>query len=60
MKKIMNITTCAAVSYTHLDVYKRQVVFRGLMPSDAMSFMPVMAMVEKTVTVAPPLSLIHI
>ncbi len=26
----------------------------GLMPSEAMSFMPVMAMVEKTVTVAPP------
>ena len=30
------------------------VVFRAVMPSAAMSFMPVMAMVENTATVAPP------
>ena len=30
------------------------VVLRAVMPSPAMSFMPVMAMVENTATVAPP------
>ena len=30
------------------------VVLRGVIPSAAMSFMPVMAMVENTATVAPP------
>ena len=30
------------------------VVFRAVIPSAAMSFMPVMAMVENTATVAPP------
>ena len=30
------------------------VVLRAVMPSAAMSFMPVMAMVENTATVAPP------
>ena len=30
MRKVLILSTAAAVSYTHLDVYKRQALFAGV------------------------------